>query len=72
MKKIISAILLLVLFCSCSHTVYKSLNWQSTKVTWDGWNIEWPDELRFIDEKTKISYDITNDLHNLVCAHEGG
>ena len=44
---------------SCAHTVYKSQNWQKTKVTADGWSIEWPDELWFIDEKTKISYDMT-------------
>ncbi len=65
MKKIIPAILVLILFSSCTHTVYKSLDWQRTKVTADGWNIEWPDELRFMDEKTRISYNITNDLYNL-------
>ncbi len=60
--------MLLSFFPSCTHEIYRSLDWQRTKVTADGWDIEWPDQLRFLDPKTKITYGISNDLHNLyVC-----
>jgi len=65
MKTLIPVLFVLFLFSSCSQKVYRSLEWQSTRVTADGWIIEWPDQLRFIDDKTKISYAISNDLHNL-------
>ncbi len=68
MKKVLLPVLALMFFSSCSHKVYKALDWQPTRVASDGWVIDWPDPLRYIDEKTKINYDITNDLHNLyVC-----
>lgn len=55
----------LVLFSSCSHSVYDALNWQQKKVTADGKLLEWPDPLRFYDDKSKIGYMITNDRANL-------
>ncbi len=68
MKTLLPLLLTTLLFSSCSQKVYRSLDWQSSKVTADGWIIEWPDQLRFIDNKTKLSYDISNDRRNLyVC-----
>ena len=68
MKNLLIPLLLILLFSSCSHEIFRSLDWQRTKVTADGWNIEWPDQPRFLDPKTRITYGISNDLYNLyVC-----
>ena len=63
-------IIILVLFAalslaSCSHEICPATRWQETKVTADGKITEWPDPLQFLDDKTKISYAITNDRQNL-------
>ncbi|MEI7664204.1 MAG: hypothetical protein WCK34_18500, partial [Bacteroidota bacterium] len=65
MKKLFFPLLLLSLFSSCSHEVYRSLHWQQTRVTPDGGEIEWPGQMRFLDDKTRITYDISNDRRNL-------
>jgi hypothetical protein len=54
-----------VLFSSCSHKLSDAIDWQSNKVTADGNMQEWPDPLRFFDEKSKLNYEISNDLENL-------
>ena len=63
--KTIHALFVLVLFCSCSHKISDALDWQSNKVTADGKIQEWPDPLRFYDEKNKLNYSISNDRQNL-------
>jgi len=65
MNKIILALLTLYFFSSCSHKVYDALDWQSTKVTADGKIQEWPNHLRFYDDKSKVNYTISNDRQNL-------
>ena len=68
MKTIIPALFAICFLASCSHKIYSSLDWQGTKVTADGRITEWPDPLRYLDDKTKISYSISNDARNLyVC-----
>jgi len=69
MKKILIRIFhflsVLVLFSSCSHKIEDALDWQSNKVFADGKIQEWPDPLRFFDEKSKLNYSISNDRKNL-------
>jgi hypothetical protein len=65
MKQISLSLLVLCLFSSCSHKVYDSLDWQSNKVTVDGKIPEWPNPLRFYNDKSKLNYTITNDRWNL-------
>jgi len=69
MKKKISKIIIIlfsfIVFSSCSHKIYDALDWQSNKVTADGKITEWPNPLRFYDDKSKINYTITNDRQNL-------
>jgi len=50
--------------------IYDSANWQNKKVTIDGKISEWSNPLRFYDQKTGISYNISNDQYNLyfVCS----
>ena len=68
MKKYISAIFLICLFVSCSSKIYDSAGWQSQKVTVDGKINEWSNPLRFYDQETGISYNISNDRHNIYFA----
>jgi hypothetical protein len=68
LKKIIRALFVLVLFSSCSHKIFDTLDWQGNKVTADGKIKEWPDPLRFYDEKSKLNYSISNDRQNLYLA----
>jgi hypothetical protein len=65
MKQICLVLLILCLFTSCLPKVYDSLDWQSNKVTVDGKITEWPNPLRFYNDKSKINYTITNDRRNL-------
>lgn len=65
MRKIIHAFLILCVFSSCSHNIYEQLDWQGNKVTADGKIPEWPNPLRFFDDKSKINYTISNDRQNL-------
>jgi hypothetical protein len=61
-------LLLCLLFSSCSHKIYDSLEWQAAKVTADGKIPEWSNPLRFYDDKSKINYTVANDRQNLyVC-----
>src|SRR5664279_5403126 len=68
MKKYISAIFLICLFGSCSSKIYDSAGWQSQKVTVDGKINEWSNPLRFYDQETGISYNISNDHYNIYFA----
>jgi hypothetical protein len=65
LRKLLRSVFVLVLFTSCSHKIYDTLDWQGTKVTADGKIQEWPDPLRFFDEKSKLNYSISNDRQNL-------
>ena len=65
LRKIFYSFFVLVLFSSCSHKIYDILDWQADKITADGKIQEWPDPLRFFDEKSKINYSISNDRQNL-------
>jgi hypothetical protein len=62
---LIIELVILVLFSSCSHKVYDALDYQDILVKADGKIREWPDPLRFYDEKSKINYTISNDRKNL-------
>src|SRR5664280_450793 len=70
MKKIIFLFLAACFYISCSSKIYNSSGWQSKHVTVDGKLSEWPNPLRFYDQETGISYNITNDHNNLyfVCS----
>jgi hypothetical protein len=68
MKKYISAIFSIYLFVSCSSKIYDSSGWQSQKVTVDGKINEWSNPLRFYDQETGISYNISNDHYNIYFA----
>ena len=68
MKKYISAIFSIFLFVSCSSKIYDSASWQSQKVTVDGKINEWSNPLRFYDQETGISYNISNDHFNIYFA----
>jgi hypothetical protein len=70
MKKIIPLFSVVLFFISCSNKFYDSSNWQIKKVTIDGKLNEWSNPLRFYDQETGISYNITNDHNNLyfVCS----
>lgn len=66
-KKGLYGIVLLIII-SCSRTIYSSLSWQYSPVLVDGNMNEWPNPLRFYDNKSKINYSITNDRNKLyVC-----
>ncbi|NVO19926.1 MAG: hypothetical protein HXX13_09510 [Bacteroidetes bacterium] len=60
----ISGLFLLVLFASCSSTVYQA-GLQSKPVKTDGIPSEWSLPLRFSDVKSGLQYAITNDTGNL-------
>ena len=68
MKKYISAIFSIYLFVSCTNKIYDSSGWQSHKVKVDGIINEWSNPLRFYDQKTGISYNISNDRNNIYFA----
>ena len=68
MKKYISVIFSIFLFVSCSSKIYDSSGWQSQKVTVDGKINEWSNPLRFYDQETGISYNISNDHYNIYFA----
>ena len=70
MKKIVSALIIVCLFVSCTNRIYNSASWQSKKITIDGQIPEWPNPLRFYDQATGINYCISNDRYNLylVCS----
>jgi hypothetical protein len=70
MKKIIPLLIVVCFLISCSKKIYNSSSWQSNKVTIDGKINEWPNPLRFYDQETGISYNITNDRDKLyfVCS----
>jgi hypothetical protein len=59
------ALVLPGLCASSSHKNFDKLAWQGTQVKADGKPGEWPDPLSYLDEKTKLSYQISNDLRNL-------
>ena len=70
MKKIIFLFLAASFYISCSNKIYNTSGWQTKKVTIDGKLSEWSNPLRFYDQETGISYNITNDHNNLyfVCS----
>jgi hypothetical protein len=70
MKKNIFLLFAVCFFISCSKQIYDSSGWQSKLVTVDGKLSEWSNPLRFYDQQTGISYNITNDHDNLyfVCS----
>jgi hypothetical protein len=68
MRKYISAIFLICLFVSCTNKIYDSAGWQNHKITVDGKINEWPNPLRFYDQETGISYNISNDRNNIYFA----
>jgi hypothetical protein len=68
MKKYISAFFVICLFAACSNKIYDSSGWQSKKVTIDGKIDEWSNPLRFYDQETGISYNISNDHYNIYFA----
>jgi hypothetical protein len=70
MKKIIFLLFIACFYISCSNKIYNSTSWQTRKVTIDGKIIEWPNPLRFYDQESGISYNISNDIDNLyfVCS----
>lgn len=65
MKRFTFGTLVLLGFTACSPKVYQSLDWQSKVVVADGKIDEWPNPLRFYDDKSKVNYTITNDNNNL-------
>ena len=65
MKQTCLALLILCIFSSFTHKIYDSLVWQSKKVKVDGKINEWPNPLRFYNDKSKVNYTITNDRKNL-------
>ncbi len=70
MKKIIPLFFIICFFISCTNKIYDSSNWQNKRVTIDGKISEWSNPLRFYDQETGISYNISNDHYNLyfVCS----
>lgn len=70
MKKYISLFIVAWFFISCTNKIYDSSSWQINKVKIDGKISEWSNPLRFYDQETGISYNISNDHSNLyfVCS----
>lgn len=60
---IVSCLLLIVV--GCSPKVYTSLSYQTKSVIVDGLSNEWSNPLRYYDQASKLSYDLTNDAENL-------
>jgi hypothetical protein len=65
MTKATLGLLVLGSLASCSPKVYQPLDWQAKLVIADGKMEEWPNPLRFYDDKSKINYTVTNDRKNL-------
>jgi len=69
MKQKLSQIFILLFiasaFTSFAHKETDALDWQSKHVVADGKITEWPNPLRFYDDKSRINYTITNDRNNL-------
>lgn len=65
MKRFTFGTLVLLGFTACAPKVFQSLDWQSKVVVADGKIDEWPNPLRFYDDKSKVNYTITNDNNNL-------
>jgi hypothetical protein len=62
--KLFHGIAILILFVSCKAPLYET-KWQDHEVVADGNPKEWKIPLRFYDNKSKLSYTVTNDLDNL-------
>ena len=58
-------ILLILTISSCSQTVYTPLRWQANAITIDGQSNEWPNPLRYYDQASNLSYEMTNDEENI-------
>lgn len=69
MKKSVLSILFLSLLlgiAACTKYIYVSRsNYQEAKITVDGNPNEWPETLKYYDQKSKLQYAVTNDDHNL-------
>lgn len=65
MKKIISGLITVLIFSSCSNKIYYSSNWQIKPVSIDGKLSEWSNPLRFYDQESGLNYTISNDRNNL-------
>jgi len=63
--QLVSVSLFLLVMIGCTPKVYNSLSWQSKTVVVDGLSNEWSNPLRFYDQASKLSYELTNDDENL-------
>lgn len=66
--KICYALLVGIVFLSCSSKTYDGLKWQSKKVTIDGDIEEWQVPLKYFDNTTQLNYEFSNDNENLYFA----
>lgn len=64
-KLVTACIAGLILLNSCSHDVYQTGNFQSTKITADGDLSDWGLPLRFSSKIGTMQYSITNDNENI-------
>lgn len=65
-KKSYAALLVAAaLTTACSPKIYPLVDWPGKTVVADGKMNEWPNPLRYYDDKSKISYAIANDAQNL-------
>ena len=63
--QIVFASFMLLSIIGCSPKVYTSLRFQSKPVIVDGRSTEWSNPLRYYDQASKLSYELTNDAENL-------
>jgi len=60
-----AGLIILILLVCCSPKVYNTLQWQSKSILIDGQSNEWSNPLRYYDQSSKLSYELTNDDENL-------
>jgi hypothetical protein len=58
-------VIAVVLFSSCGHSDAPQTHFQSTPVVADGQDNDWTHPLRFSNSQYTLSYNVTNDLHNI-------
>lgn len=64
-KIAIQAIACSLLLLSCSPQYINKTTWQGKPISIDGKTDDWEVPLRFYDDKTKLTYSVTNDADNL-------
>ena len=65
---IVSGYILLISIASCSNKTYTTLRWQKEGIIIDGKSKEWSSPLRYYDQASKLSYELTNDAENIYVA----